>query len=67
MRASIAAGLLTGRRARGTSVLPPLFVAGILEAVGESGGAIQLTILSASIRVIGGFSWAGGLGDFFVS
>ena len=32
-----------------------LFVVGIFEAVGESGGSIQLAILSASICVICGF------------
>ena len=37
-----------------------LFVVGTLAAVAESGGAIQLASLSASICVICGFSWAGG-------
>jgi hypothetical protein len=43
------------------------FVVGIPKAGGDRGGAIQLAILSASICVICGFSWVGGLCDFFVS
>ena len=35
-------------------------IVGVLEVVGASGGATQMARLSVSIRVICGFSWAGG-------